>query len=220
MLRSKTRGFTLIEWLIVIAIISILLIIIFVHINPLRERDRASDSRRKADLDRISIALEEFYSDHDCYPTQERFEQSEGLRPYLSSTPRDPDTNEAYFYSPQDTNCPQYYRLYANLRWQEDPAITKVGCGAGCGPDGLYNYGVTSPGSGLETGELAIGCAGQDNCTICDDDGEGNCSCNLAGVCCVNNMSDCPGSCEECFLSDRCFSSSDCDGYQGQPMPY
>lgn len=216
---SRNRGLTLIEWLIVIAIISILLIIVFAHINPLRERDRAADSRRKADLDRISIALEEFYSDHDYYPTLETFNLSGGLRPYLSETPRDPDTNESYAYSPESSTCPQYYRIYTNLRWEDDPAIADVGCQSGCGPGGAYNYGVSSSNTALVVEEVE-GCYGQPNCTICEEDPDGNCGCNLVGKCCVLSLGDCPDECASCYLSSQCFFTADCDGNQGRPMPY
>ena len=217
MLTSKNDGLTLIEWLIVIAIISILLIIIFAHINPLRERDRASDSRRKSDLDRISIALEEFYSDHDCYPSPETFNLREGLRPYLSQTPRDPDTGEPYAYSPQDTSCPQYYRLYASLRWQNDPAITKIGCGAGCGPDGAYNYGIASPGSGLVAEETTAGCSvlihGSGTCWTC----EPSFSDELGVFVCACNQSN---DCGESRPASFCFTESTCGGNRLGPMPY
>ncbi len=217
MLRLKTKGFTLIEWLIVIAIISILLIIVFAHINPLRERDRATDSRRKADLDRISIALEEFYSDHDCYPSQETFNLREGLRPYLSQTPRDPDTNEPYAYTPEDSSCPQYYRVYANLRWEDDSAINEVGCEVGCGPDGIYNYGTASPGVGLVTEEIVTGCSA-------DIDGEGACwtcvstySEELDDFVCACNQSD---DCGQGIPASFCFTESTCGGNRSGPMPY
>lgn len=217
MLTSKNDGLTLIELLIVITIISVLLIIIFVHINPLRERDRASDSRRKSDLDRISIALEEFYSDHDCYPSPETFNLREGLRPYLSQTPRDPDTNEAYFYLPQDSDCPQYYRVYTSLRWQNDPAITKIGCGAGCGPDGAYNYGIASPGSGLAAGEPTAGCSvldyGPGTCWTC----EPSYSEEADAVVCACNQSD---DCGRGRQADYCFTESNCGGHRLGPMPY
>lgn len=217
MLEQKQTGLTLIEWLVVIAIIAILTVIIFAHINPLRERDRASDSRRKADLDRISIALEEFYSDHDCYPTLETFNLSGGLRPYLSETPRDPDTNEPYAYSPQDSDCPQYYRIYANLRWQDDPAINEVGCGTGCGPDGIYNYGIASSGVGLVTGETTIGCSVEVNgvgaCWIC----ESFYSEELDDFVCDCNQSD---ECGQGRPASLCFTESTCGGNQGGLMPY
>ncbi|MDD3679646.1 MAG: prepilin-type N-terminal cleavage/methylation domain-containing protein [Candidatus Shapirobacteria bacterium] len=220
MLKQKNIGVTLIEWLIVIAIISILLIIIFAHINPLRERDRASDSRRKADLNRINIALEEFYSDHDCYPIQEIFNQNEGLRPYLGQTPRDPGTGLAYFYFPQEEPCPQYYRLYTNLRWQDDPDITKIGCSTGCGPDNFYNYGVSSPDTSLViVTELATGCYNQSNCTICQENEEGLCMCNAVGRCCVEFLGDCPSGCDQCFPANLCFFDGNCGGYRNNPMP-
>ncbi|MDD3531897.1 MAG: prepilin-type N-terminal cleavage/methylation domain-containing protein [Candidatus Shapirobacteria bacterium] len=214
---KKNAGLTLIEWLIVIAIISLLLIIIFAHINPLRERDRATDSRRKADLDRISIALDEFYSDYDCYPTKETFELDEGLRPYLSKTPHDPDTGRFYAYYPEESSCPQYYRVYTSLRWQADPSISKVGCQLGCGPDGTYNYGLASPGFGLTIGESATGCSA-------DIYGDGVCWTCVAtyseelgiSVCACNQSDECGRS----RSASLCFTESTCGGHRLGPMPY
>ncbi len=217
MLTSKNDGLTLIEWLIVIAIISVLLIIIFVHINPLRERDRASDSRRKADLNRISIALDEFYSDYDCYPTQETFNLREGLRPYLSQTPRDPDTGQSYAYFPEDSDCPQYYRVYTSLCWQNDPVISRIGCTSGCGPDGAYNYGIASPGSGLVAEETTVGCSvfihGSGSCWTC----EPSYSEELGFLVCLCNQSD---DCGESRPASLCFTESTCGGNRLGPMPY
>jgi prepilin-type N-terminal cleavage/methylation domain-containing protein len=223
-LGRKQTGLTLIEWLVVIAIIAILIIIVFAHINPLRERDRASDSRRKSDLDRIRIAMEDYYGDHDCYPAlgpDGLFlcggDTPDDFHPYLSTVPCDPDTGRGYFYHPEDTDCPSYYRMYTNLRWDQDPVISQVGCSAGCGPEGSYNYGVSSPNVGLEVWE----CPGL---WYACQDMDGICECNVAGEeCCYYPGEPIPPRdvCSQSWPIEQCFCNSDnCDGYDGKPMPY
>ena len=63
---KKKNGFTLIELIIVIAIIMILMAISTVGINIVRKRGR--DARRKADLNTVRAALSMFYADKKVYP--------------------------------------------------------------------------------------------------------------------------------------------------------
>lgn len=206
MLTQKHSGLTLIEWLIVVAIIAILIIIIFVHINPLRERNRASDSNRKSDLNRIKIAMEDYYGDYDCYPTPAPGDllpcggdTDTDFRPYLGTIPCDPDTDQAYSYYPEDEDCPSYYRLYTNLRWIQDSIIYQLGCYStgGCGPDGSYNYGVSSPNVGLEVWE----CPG--NWYACQGE---NCDCNVVNSqCCYR-----PGETSPPELCSQSWPISEC----------
>jgi len=214
MLGRKQTGLTLIEWLVVIAIIAILIVILFAHINPLRERDRASDSRRKSDLDRIRIAMEDYYGDHDCYPTPAPGnlfpcggDTPSDFHPYLSTVPCDPDTGQGYFYYPEDTDCPSYYRMYTNLRWEDDPVIAQVGCrSSGCGPDGSYNYGVSSPNVGLEAWE----CSG--NWYACQGE---NCDCNIVdSQCCYRPGETPPLECSQFWPISECFCNDPTCGGQ------
>lgn len=60
------KGFTLIEILVVVAIIGVLSS--FLMANFIGARERARDSKRKTDLAQIQSALEFFRSDHGYYP--------------------------------------------------------------------------------------------------------------------------------------------------------
>lgn len=65
-LRSKKKAFTLIELLVVIAIIGILSTLSVVSFGSVQAKSR--DSQRKADLSKISGALELYKSDKKTYP--------------------------------------------------------------------------------------------------------------------------------------------------------
>lgn len=67
--QKKQPGFTLIELLIVVAIIVILIALAAVSYTTVQRNAR--NDQRKADLNKIAIALEEFYADHGFYPSTE-----------------------------------------------------------------------------------------------------------------------------------------------------
>jgi general secretion pathway protein G len=64
--RGRGKGFTLIEILIVIAIIAILASVILVGLGPTQKEGR--DSRRISDLSEVQNALELFYNNCGFYP--------------------------------------------------------------------------------------------------------------------------------------------------------
>jgi prepilin-type N-terminal cleavage/methylation domain-containing protein len=65
--RSKfTNGFTLVEVVVVIAIIAILTVIIFPSVNNIRAKNR--DAEKVSDIATIQIGLSMFYSKNGFYP--------------------------------------------------------------------------------------------------------------------------------------------------------
>jgi len=65
---KKIKGFTLVELLIVIAIIGILAAIVIVSVNEAKKKAR--DVKRIAELKTVQNALEMYYDEHDEYPWQ------------------------------------------------------------------------------------------------------------------------------------------------------
>lgn len=63
------KGFTLVELLVVVAILSIVGGMIIIMINPLGVQQRSRDARRKTDLEAIRQALELYRADNGEYPT-------------------------------------------------------------------------------------------------------------------------------------------------------
>lgn len=139
MLNTK-RGFTLIELLTVVAILGILIIISMMSWR--RSIDKARDGQRKDHLQRIAIAFEDYFNDHNCYPPAEILQTCGGdeLRPYLQTIPCDPVTREPYFYVPDSDHpdCPKNFRMLTQLDNDADPAAADLGYGSG------LNYGVSS----------------------------------------------------------------------------
>ncbi len=150
----KKRGFTLIEVLIVVTIVALLAVMaIFLLLNNL---GKSRDGRRKADLDRIKIAFEEYYVDENTYPPSDILVDcnSGALKPYLGSVPCDPKTKRPYCYLYDADFNGQNYRLLSSLESSGDPIIADLGCSDSdeyCGYEAecvaygsRFNYGVSS----------------------------------------------------------------------------
>jgi len=153
---SRQDGWTLMELLIVIAIIAILALIGLL-VNWKKSIFRANDARRKTDLANIRRSFEEYYNDHNCYPSLTVLDTCDGtaLAPYLAKIPCDPATKEPYKYEPDDyDNTCLGNRVCAKLQDWYDPDITTLGCDPeeGCGWGAGWNYclaagsTVTAPG--------------------------------------------------------------------------
>lgn len=154
--RTK-RGFTMIELLVVTAIIGILILVVIAWL--LGNVGKARDAERKTDLDRIKIAFEDYYTDYRCYPPADVLENcaSQDFSPYLQSVPCDPVSGDPYVYVPLDSNGCAGYRVYAELQNLRDPAIAKLDCdtSCGCGYGETLNYGV-SAGVTVATGTCEV----------------------------------------------------------------
>ena len=154
--KSK-RGFTLIELLIVVAIVGLLALLVILALR--NKIDRANDAKRKADLQRIAVAFEDYYSDKDCYPDGSILTTcgGSGLKDWgLSSIPCDPVYKTPYCYitDADKPTCFQKFRVLNTLKYLSDPVIKLLGCDTGqycgweteCNYTGSrgFNYGVSS----------------------------------------------------------------------------
>lgn len=103
----RTSGFTLIEIMVVVVIIGLLAAI--VAPNVVRQLDKASINRAKADITTIRTAMTEFYSEYYRYPTED-----EGLQILAGAGPDPTKTNLPKFIErvPKDPwNRPYLYKI-------------------------------------------------------------------------------------------------------------
>ncbi len=111
----NSKGFTLLELLIVIVIIGILAVLIIPNLAS--GPQRARDSQRKSDLRNIKTALETYYNDSNSYPTAGAAScvpdassclgtiLTTGTTPYMKSVPKDPKASQNYDYLPTPASC-------------------------------------------------------------------------------------------------------------------
>jgi general secretion pathway protein G len=67
---ARSRGFTLIEIMVVVIIIGLLASVVVLNILP--NVDKAKVTKAQEDLQSIELALKEFYLDNSKYPTNEQ----------------------------------------------------------------------------------------------------------------------------------------------------
>lgn len=101
-LKNNKKGFTLIEMLVTIGIISIIATIAIVNYNNAILRSR--DERRKVDLEAIRSALEMYRVNNDYYPGTLEVLITPSPSPYIGSIPTDPKSNQ-YRYNYQPLSC-------------------------------------------------------------------------------------------------------------------
>lgn len=128
--KQKNAGFTLVELLVVVAIIGILATIVLTSLNSAKMKAR--DVRRVSDLRQVALALEMYYNDNmeSGYPgtggSNQWGDSSWGMSKalidsgYLSVSPFDPGTG-SYEYWVNSEN--QEYVLKAVLENEGDAAL-------------------------------------------------------------------------------------------------
>ncbi len=138
---KKYQGMTLVEVMIVISIIALLSSAFTVFIRM--QLFKANDAKRKAEINRIGLAVEEYEKDHDCYPSSVTCTNASSLQPYLDKIVCDPVSDDPYYYMPDDPDpngCAKWYKIYAVLQNRFDADYQP-----NIGPSSLYNYVYESP---------------------------------------------------------------------------
>lgn len=65
---GSEHGFTLMELLIVVALIALIATAVLVLLNPWAQIAKGQDSKRKQELTQLNKVLEDWYNDKGCYP--------------------------------------------------------------------------------------------------------------------------------------------------------
>lgn len=119
---KNKKGFTLIEMLIVVAIIGILSAVILVGLGPTQRTGR--DARRLADLKQVQTALELYFQKEGVYPSSGNWNdlantlKNAGIG--VTDLPRDPTKSQEYLYSVNAAGSS--YVLGAKLEDKNNPA--------------------------------------------------------------------------------------------------
>lgn len=157
---NPKKGFTLIELMIVIAIIAIVFGIVITSANLVKRNSR--DAKRQSDLRAIQSALEQYRADNIYYPATLPSGGSSFFyngKTYLNSIPTDPtsSTSTPYVYRGLDSTgnlcsssgkvCVNYCLFAALENPPSNPSLPTYSlCNAtGVNPGGSYNLQVTQP---------------------------------------------------------------------------
>ncbi|MDP3954930.1 MAG: type II secretion system protein [bacterium] len=160
------KGFTLVELLVVMAIIGILAIVSFANFQT--SQIKARDAERKANLHQIANSMEAYMNDHASYPNasggkikacadgggickatanatpcewtgvSSREFCDENNTVYMKEVPSDPTGAPVFCYESTGSS----FKIYARLENQNDPDIKTI-AGTHCGL-GTYNFGISS----------------------------------------------------------------------------
>jgi len=106
-MKAKRSSFTLIELLLVMALLAVLALLLIGNFSSTMKRGR--DQQRKNDLNQIQKALETYYEDNQSYPTFDIFSGPSGKfcktiscsaneTVYMVKTPKDPNSSYIYRY--------------------------------------------------------------------------------------------------------------------------
>jgi prepilin-type N-terminal cleavage/methylation domain-containing protein len=146
MIKNTRKGFTLIEILIVVAIIAILASVVLVGLGPTQQAGR--DARRISDLSEVQNGLELYYNAKGQYPAPAAGTWSAGLVTALtgasidvSTVPSDPSSNRSYqyWYSAGQTA----YVLGAQLENANNSVFTNYNAPSIAGDTVTVNAGAT-----------------------------------------------------------------------------
>jgi prepilin-type N-terminal cleavage/methylation domain-containing protein len=132
--KINSKGFTLIEILVVIGILTVLFAIVIVAINPARQFSLANNTKRKSDVEAVLNGIHQYMADHHgALPagiswTSETEVNKSGadicaslVTQYIAGLPVDPKTNNGTAI----TNCSGAYTTrYFVIRSSPDNRIT------------------------------------------------------------------------------------------------
>lgn len=143
-------GFTLIEIVLVIALLGISASVVISLINPAQQFKKANDAKRKADLKQLQAALELYRADQDEYPDEPLPNCGSPLvntsgTIYIQKIPCDPKNTPPHVYTYSKTT-PNTYSIFACLENSTDRDKDESNNDTYCaGGEANWSYTVTNP---------------------------------------------------------------------------
>lgn len=221
----KNLAFTLTEILLVMGILLVMVTILIGIINPVAMVNKARDSRRKSDLNKIRTAFEEYFTDKGYYPSATSIgsswnlekncgKQIDEVKKYLRVWPCDPD-NKPYVIIANDN----YFKIVVNLENKKDKDIPIDWYETGTYTTSAFynqkqgvNYGVSSSNILWYDGDTTLPpqCGSGRDCikkigglpVVCNFDNDG-CSCSVLNgdICWLGSVDD------ACLVSSCCMGT-------------
>lgn len=113
--KQLSKGFTLVELLIVVAIIGLLATLAVISLTSAQQRSR--DTKRVADVKSIQSAMELYYNDNAVYPNitvggagaSTWTTVSAAMSKYVNALPVDPTNSSTSVYSYYESTATKYY---------------------------------------------------------------------------------------------------------------
>jgi general secretion pathway protein G len=155
-------GFTLVELLVVITIMSILTIIAVSQFQSAKRKSR--DVQRKGDISAVSKALLMYYTDYGYFPESDEGNITNGFwgtsfsdaggYDYLKEMPRENYSDVEFCYVTDGGTEPTKFGLFSILENTEDMDYNKLNGGEAYGPfaecaGNYYNFAILSPNASI-----------------------------------------------------------------------
>jgi len=129
-IRKLSAGMTLVEILLVMSILLLMIGVMTGTLNPIALINKAKDARRKKDISRIKVAMEEYVADEGCYPVDSLLTElvseidcgTDVFSPWLNSWPCDPNGSPYHLFV-EEVDCPAWFKVIVNLENEKDRDI-------------------------------------------------------------------------------------------------
>lgn len=134
-------GFTLLELVVVMAILGLLVTATLIMLDPSGQFAKVNDATRRRDLNEIRNALDTYYNDNNCYPQSIPFGdvwQENGVV-YMKKVPQDPscgsNKENCYVYEVDNSQaCPQWNVVYAKQQRTDQVSCSLRSFTSACTP--------------------------------------------------------------------------------------
>ncbi len=143
-----SRGFTLIEIVVALAVLGTLIGGALIAVNPNRQLNKTKDAASQAALQEVKKGLDLYYQDSNCYPTNTSSfttalstggEWKVGNTVYLAKTPVDGYGRALVYMTDPTSSCPQWNVLFTKLSAAGSVDICPLQEKPECTPEGFDN---------------------------------------------------------------------------------